>query len=67
MKVIYLWKRRICLKTTGSMTLLEKAMELYLHVLVLVWQFCSRNMFMYLILTVVIALVFMIQMERQFC
>ena len=67
MKVIYLWKRRICLKTTGSMTLLENAMELYLHVLVLVWQFCSRNMFMYLILTVVIALVFMIQMERQFC
>ena len=55
MKVIYLWKRRISLKTTSTLTLLKKEMELYLHVLVSVCQFCGRNMFMYLNLTDVIA------------
>ena len=68
MKVIYLLKRRICLKTTSTMTLLKKAMELYLHELVSVWQIYGPNiMFMCLIFTVVIAMVFMIQTERQFC
>ena len=47
--------------------LLKKAMEPYLHVLVSVWQLYGHNiMFMYLILTVVLAMVFIIQMERQF-
>ena len=70
MKVIYLLKRRICLKTTSTMTLLKNIiyLELYLHELVSVWQIYGHNiMFMCLIFTVVIAIVFMIQTERQFC
>ena len=66
MEVYYLRKKRICLKTTDTMTLLKKAMEPYLHVLNSMWQLHGLNiMFMYLILTVVIAMVFIIQMKRQ--
>ena len=58
---------KTCLKTTDTMTLRKNTMELlYLHVLVSVLQLHGHSiMFIYLILTVVIAMVFMIQMERQ--
>ena len=56
---------KTCLKTTDTMTLLKNKMELlYLHVLVSVLQLDGHNI-IYLILKVVIAMVFMIQMERQ--
>ena len=55
------------MKPKGTMTLIKKALELYLHVLVSVWQLDGQNiMFLNLILTAVTPVVFMIQMERHF-